>query len=40
MRIDVRNVSKRFGDFIALVDVTLEVPEGSLDRAAGSERVG
>jgi len=28
--ISVRNVSKRFGDFVALDDVSLEVPEGSL----------
>jgi ABC-type uncharacterized transport system ATPase subunit len=28
MRIDIENVSRKFGDFTALGDVSLEVPEG------------
>ncbi len=30
MSIQVKNVSKRFGDFVALDDISLEVPNGSL----------
>ena len=30
MSIEVRNISKRFGSFTALDDVSLEIPEGSL----------
>ena len=30
MRIDTESLCKRFGEFTALDDVTLEVPEGSL----------
>ncbi len=40
MRIDVKNVSKRFGDFAALDDVTLEVPEGSLTALLGPSGSG
>jgi sulfate/thiosulfate transport system ATP-binding protein len=35
MAIEVRNVSKRFGDFAALTDVSLEVPDGSLTALLG-----
>jgi sulfate transport system ATP-binding protein len=35
MAIEVRNVSKRFGDFAALDDVTLTVPDGSLTALLG-----
>ena len=40
MRIDVDAVSKRFGDFTALDDVTLEVPEGSLTALLGPSGSG
>jgi sulfate transport system ATP-binding protein len=40
MRIDVQAVSKRFGDFAALDDVTLEVPEGSLTALLGPSGSG
>jgi sulfate/thiosulfate transport system ATP-binding protein len=40
MRIDVRGVSKRFGDFTALDDVTLEVLEGSLTALLGPSGSG
>ncbi len=40
MRIDVQAVSKRFGDFSALEDVTLEVPEGSLTALLGPSGSG
>ena len=40
MRIDVTNVHKRFGDFTALDDVTLEVPEGSLTALLGPSGSG
>jgi sulfate transport system ATP-binding protein len=33
--ISVRNVSKRFGDFVALDDVSVEVPSGSLTALLG-----
>ena len=35
MAIDVRNVTKRFGDFVALDDVSLDVPDGSLTALLG-----
>ena len=38
--IAVENVSKRFGDFAALDDVSLEVPDGSLTALLGPERLG
>jgi sulfate transport system ATP-binding protein len=35
MAIDIRNVTKRFGDFTALDDVSLSVPDGSLTALLG-----
>jgi sulfate/thiosulfate transport system ATP-binding protein len=40
MRIDVQSVSKRFGEFAALDDVTLEIPEGSLTALLGPSGSG
>jgi sulfate transport system ATP-binding protein len=40
MRIDVNDVSKHFGEFEALSDVTLEVPEGSLTALLGPSGSG
>jgi sulfate transport system ATP-binding protein len=40
MRIDVHGVAKRFGDFVALDDVTLAVPEGSLTALLGPSGSG
>ncbi len=40
MRIDVNDVSKQFGEFRALGDVTLEVPEGSLTALLGPSGSG
>jgi sulfate transport system ATP-binding protein len=40
MRIDIANISKGFGDFTALDDVTLEVPEGSLTALLGPSGSG
>ena len=40
MRIDVQGVSKRFGEFAALDDVTLEIPEGSLTALLGPSGSG
>lgn len=40
MRIDVNAVSKRFEDFTALDDITLEVPEGSLTALLGPSGSG
>jgi sulfate/thiosulfate transport system ATP-binding protein len=40
MRIDVHQVSKAFGDFQALQDVSLEVPEGSLTALLGPSGSG
>jgi sulfate transport system ATP-binding protein len=40
MRIDVNAISKQFGDFTALGDVSLEVPEGSLMALLGPSGSG
>jgi sulfate transport system ATP-binding protein len=40
MRIDVQGVSKRFGDFTALADVTIEVAQGSLTALLGPSGSG
>ena len=40
MRIDINGLSKRFGDFAALQDVSLEVPEGSLTALLGPSGSG
>jgi sulfate transport system ATP-binding protein len=40
MRINIQTVSRRFGDFTALDDVTLEVPEGSLTALLGPSGSG
>jgi sulfate transport system ATP-binding protein len=40
MSILVRNVSKRFGDFVAVDDVTLEVESGSLTALLGPSGSG
>src|ERR1700759_5208823 len=40
MRIDVQDVSKRFGDFTALDDVSLEVAKGSLTALLGPSGSG
>ncbi len=40
MRIDANEVSKRFGDFLALDDISLEVPEGSLTALLGPSGSG
>ncbi|MBV9416228.1 MAG: ATP-binding cassette domain-containing protein, partial [Solirubrobacterales bacterium] len=40
MRIEVERISKRFGDFIALDDVSLEVPEGALTALLGPSGSG
>ncbi len=40
MSILVRNVSKRFGDFVALDDVSLDVESRRADRAPRPERLG
>ena len=37
--IAVRDVTKRFGDFVALDDVSLEVPDGSLTALLGPSRL-
>src|SRR5437016_4776105 len=40
MRIDIQGISKRFGDFTALEDVTIQVPEGSLTALLGPSGSG
>ena len=40
MRIDISDISKHFGDFTALDDVSLEVPEGSLTALLGPSGSG
>ena len=40
MRIDIQDISKRFGDFTALESVSLEVPEGSLTALLGPSGSG
>jgi sulfate/thiosulfate transport system ATP-binding protein len=40
MRIDVESISKQFGDFRALDDITLEVPNGSLTALLGPSGSG
>ena len=40
MSISIKNVSKRFGRFLALDNVTLEVPEGSLIALLGPSGCG
>src|SRR5438105_10017748 len=40
MAITVRNVDKRFGDFVALDDVSLQVPPGSLTALLGPSGSG
>ena len=40
MAISVKNVTKRFGDFVALDDVSLEIPDGSLTALLGPSGSG
>jgi sulfate transport system ATP-binding protein len=40
MRIEIENVSKQFGEFTALKDVTLEIPKGSLTALLGPSGSG
>ena len=38
MSINVRGVGKRFGDFVALSDIDLEIPSGQLTALLGPQR--
>src|SRR5947209_15837325 len=40
MSIEIRNVTKRFGSFLAIDDVSLEIPEGSLTALLGPSGSG
>jgi len=40
MSIEVRNITKRFGDFLAVDDVSLEIPDGSLTAVLGPSGSG
>ena len=40
MAISVQNVSKNFGDFVALDDVSIDVPDGSLTALLGPSGSG
>ena len=40
MKIEIQSISKQFGDFTALQDVSLEVPEGSLTSLLGPSGSG
>jgi sulfate/thiosulfate transport system ATP-binding protein len=40
MRIEVQDISKRFGDFVALEDVSLDAPEGALTALLGPSGSG
>ena len=40
MAITALNVTKRFGDFLALDDVSLEIPDGSLTALLGPSGSG
>ena len=40
MSIEVRKISKRFGDFVAVDDVSLEIPDGSLTAVLGPSGSG
>ena len=40
MAISVKNVTKRFGDFVALDDVSIEVPDGGLTALLGPSGSG
>src|SRR5947209_14319842 len=40
MTISVHNVSKRFGSYIALEDISLEIPDGSLTAILGPSGSG
>src|SRR3954469_24439938 len=35
MAIEVRNITKRFGDFVALDDVSVDIPDGALTALLG-----